>query len=165
MAGDLLSETLAKLLVQGAHQASDAILTHGLILKLLAADRGDGAANSVTLQDPVEAFARIYAMMEGDLDELLRVLLFLEAIALERLGHRFRFAQHAVVHPGVRDIAFVQIELPDQPPGFADGFLIGSMHGLRQLVRPLGRHGRNSQGMALLEQQGIEEIRVVLLGA
>src|SRR5438132_6216477 len=105
MAGDLLSETLAKLLVQGAHQASDAILTHGLILKLLAADRGDGAANSVTLQDPVEAFARIYAMMEGYLDELLRVLLFLEAIALERLGHRFRFAQHAVVHPGVQDIA------------------------------------------------------------
>src|SRR5437667_4293896 len=71
MAGDFFGKALAKLFIQGAHQAADAILADVRIGKLLAADRGDGAANPVTIKDPVEALARMHAVMEGDLDELL----------------------------------------------------------------------------------------------
>ena len=103
-------------------------------------------------------------MMEGDLDELLRVLLFLEAIVLKRPGNRRRLAQHAVIHPGAGDVALVEVKLADEAPGFANRVLVGSMRRLGQLLGRLGRHRRDAKLVAPLQEHGVKEIAIVLLG-
>ena len=70
---NLGGEPLVELIVQRPHQPFDAVFADfRRLLRLRAAHmaphRGDRAANAEAFQDQVEAFARVNAVMIGDLD-------------------------------------------------------------------------------------------------
>src|SRR5205807_1142912 len=94
----VLHEPYAELLIERAYQPLDAVLPDFKLRKFLPAHLRDGAAYTITLENPVEAFARMHALVEGDLDQLLAILVFLELVLLQRPGHRLGFAKHAKIH-------------------------------------------------------------------
>src|SRR5262249_1142350 len=132
--------------------------------KLLSADRRDGAADSVALQDPVETFLGVNAVVEGDFDDLLCFFAFLEFVVLKRPRHRFRLADHPVIGPGAWDVTLFEIQFPDMPACFSNRLFIRAMHTLRKRLRRLGRNRRDSKLVSLLQEERVEEAAVFLLG-
>ena len=83
--------------------------------EFLTAQRRDGAADAEAVQDQVEALAGVDALVKGNVARAAAVLFFGRLGAFQRLRHRLGFAEHAEVDPGLRDVALVEVQLPDQP--------------------------------------------------
>ena len=62
----------------------------------------------------------------------------------------------------MRELALLQVQFANLPPGLADGFFVVSVGSLRKVGSGAGRHRRDAKLLAFLHQQRVKETRVVL---
>jgi hypothetical protein len=103
------------------------------------------------------------ALVECDLHQRLNVLVLAGAVRLQGGADRLGLLDHAEEHPRLGDLAFAQVEVADVAGRLADGLLVGGVRRGGEVLRGPGGDGGNAQLVPLLQQQGVEQARVVLL--
>src|SRR5262249_58988777 len=69
--GDFCGEPLANLLIESSHQSLNAVFTHVRSQTGIARDGRDRTTNPIICQNPIKALARVHALIEGDVNQLL----------------------------------------------------------------------------------------------
>ena len=164
LALDLGQQPLAQLAVQGPHQPADTVLLHlWPVRQFLAAQRGDGVADAVAPQDPVEALLRRQPLVECQVDERLQVLFLGRDVVGQGAGDRLGLAEHAEVEPGLADVALVEVQAADLPAGLADRLLVGGMRRRGEVGGRPRRNGGDAQFLPALHEQGVKKAAVILV--
>src|SRR5207237_2619802 len=88
----------------------------------------DGAADSVMLQDQLEALARIHQFLKGNLDDAIEfrlgVLSIADVYVFDRRSYLCRFANRPEIRPRADDIAIGQKQFSRLPRRFPQSLLI-----------------------------------------
>src|SRR5262249_55654718 len=129
-------QPFAQFIVKRPNHTADAVLPDfRRMAKVLAAERGDGVADTVAFDDPVETAAGICALVISPGHQLLDVLIPPGLGPRQSRGNGLGFAQHPVIRPGSGDVARVQIKLADVPSCVAYSVFVGLVDTRRQVLR------------------------------
>ena len=162
---DLGGQAGSQLRVQRANQSADAILFHlGGMGHFTAGGRGDRAANAVTLENPVEASRGMDALVEGDVDQRLHVLVGIGLVRFQGGANGLRLVDHAEERPRLRQAALLEKQASDLAGRLPDGVLIGGVQGVGDVGSGTGRDRGDAQFQPLLHQQAVEK-RVIFAPA
>ena len=163
---DLRGKPVAQLGVEGTDERLNAVLPHvGRVRQLLTAQCGDGVAQAEAVQDPIEALARMDALVKGDLHDGLQILILLRLVRLQRLAHGVRLVEHAKIRPRLRQLAFLQEELTNLAAGLADRLFVVGVRAFGKLGGRAGRNRRDAELLALPHEQRVKETGIVLVFA